>query len=56
VITVKIQKPETEFDIIGQKNGCEEHYKTVHYRQTAREETDRLNDVDDGITYDWKQA
>lgn len=56
MITVTIQKPETEFDIIGQKNGCEEHYKTVHDRQTAREETDRLNDVDDGITYDWKQA
>lgn len=53
----RIQKPDQRsrdrFHIYGEKNGRREHYKTVKGKKEAREEVDRLNEVNDSINYKW---
>lgn len=40
-----------KYHIYGRKNGCKEFLKSELGRREAEEEVDRLNGLDDGITY-----
>jgi hypothetical protein len=40
-----------KFHIYGRKNGCKEFLKSELGREAAQHEVDKLNDLDDGITY-----
>lgn len=40
-----------KYNIFGKCNGLERLYTTEYGRETAKEETKRLNEVNDGIDY-----
>jgi len=43
--------PHDKYNIFAQKNGEEHLYTTEYGYKTAEEETQRLNEINDGISY-----
>jgi hypothetical protein len=45
-----------KYIIYGEKNGRREDYKSERGEETVKEEVKRLNQVDDGVTYGYRQV
>lgn len=45
-----------KYIIYGEKNGRKEDFKPVRGEKTVKEEVKRLNQVDDGISYGYRQV
>jgi len=45
-----------KFIIFGESDGMREDYKTERGEETVKEEVERLNNLDDGITYGYREV
>jgi len=45
-----------KFIIFGESDGMREDFKSERGEETVKEEVERLNNLDDGIKYDYRKA